>query len=458
MNPPESLQQDPQRATAQAAVRATTTNSTAQADEDASGPRGLGRQTLRARPTTSSQDPASASQSDQGNEGVLEVGEANPHYMYTRQGPKPLCPEAASIRYTNCRLPRPFVAGLNLLDNVHLDDVAYIRSKAHATLALLIHGGGSRPGLYMEEVVQWDAPTVWDVAKFLQSLVFPGIVQADIARLTTVYQTRTEDSKRLDDIYAPPWTLFLEMAPSRATEVLRDYLLWQGVFAVNKFLSFTVYPIGLPCMPWTIMVLSGPLGAVIEDERDGLRPVLGNIKTRLSENEDFRAFVHQQITRNWGFRGTVAEAVEAATDSLTVDYVTAESRTYPSYHQMAYLVMGRPVTNAPALYRRWISFFKNPREPYRRNKWFTFDIDKLVIACELCKDTTHRTRECPLPKVEGWQGADPADIYREKAKHSALMHESDSDSDDLGARVRKVVLPKARYTQKLAGTSRNGFD
>ncbi|KAI0772300.1 hypothetical protein BD413DRAFT_474368, partial [Trametes elegans] len=244
-----------------------------------------------------------------------------------------------------------------------------------------------------------------EIRSFIQSLRFQASPSTPPQPSTVVVYA--PEMKHLGDKnrFGQPWTYFVELGPG--TSMLRDFLLWQGVFAVHPTLSFSMYAIREDIQPWSIMVLSGPPGAV-EDSIAAKRAVLTVIKERLWADRGFLWFTARQVAANWNATGTLAELVKMATDTLDAMVVTADD---PSTGRAApaYLITGKPVSNARDEYKRWLNFFTTAKT-FRRGL-HCLTVNKLVVDCKLCKDSTHCARDCPLPKIPGWQGTSVDDIY-----------------------------------------------
>ncbi|KAH9853633.1 hypothetical protein C2E23DRAFT_711671, partial [Lenzites betulinus] len=200
--------------------------------------------------------------------------------------------------------------------------------------------------------------------------------------------------------FGQPWTYFIDLPPTAT--LLREYLLWQKVFAIHTTLSFTVYPVLQERQPWTIMVLSG-LPEAIDDSMEGRHAVLAEIKKVMWADKFFVYFVARLAAQYWGITGTMAELAKATTDTLDATVVMAEDSANGRATAPAYLITGKPPTEDKDEYARWIEYFTAPAA-YWVDNIYQLKVNKLVVECKICKDTTHCARDCPLVKVPGWQG------------------------------------------------------
>ncbi|CDO76176.1 hypothetical protein BN946_scf185034.g9 [Trametes cinnabarina] len=348
----------------------------------------------------------------------------NPHTRMSRQGPAPGTLQKNCLVFTSGAMPLAHVPVYKFFGNTSPDQESGVRQNSASVLAAVIHGGGQR-------FVTRSPEKAAEIKTFLQSLRFlppmqpstpashstlgkgkapetQGPIQEDESMRDGVSE-EGEISSRFKDldatstparnadepqpppsvmVYAPemkhageknrfgqPWTYFIELGPGES--LLREYLLWQSVFAVHPTLSFSVYPIAADEQPWTIMVLSGPTGAV-EDTTAAKHAVLTTIKEKLWADRDFLWFTARQVAANWEAAGTLAELVKMATDTLDASVVMADD---PSSGRSApaYLISGKPVSNTRVEYKRWVGFFTNAKT-YRRGL-HCLAVNKLVVDC-----------------------------------------------------------------------------
>ncbi|KAI0353417.1 hypothetical protein OH77DRAFT_1427489 [Trametes cingulata] len=334
--------------------------------------------------------------------GLPTKEDENPHRWSNRRGDEPVAKiNPKSVVYTDALLPRAHIPTYKFFGNIALQQEQALRSQSTTILAAVMHGGGQR---FIARAPEKAA----EIKSFLQQIVLDGMPPAD-QRTIEVYAPEMKRAKD-HNIFGQPWTYFIEL--DTGTNPLREFLLWQEVFALHDTLSFSVYPIDHDKQPWTIMVLTGAPGAVL-DTQGAKETVLAGIKARLWANKEFCWFVAQQVAENWGFAGMMREAVKAAMDTLTATVVQAEDPSNARAVQQAYLVSGKPVSDDRDAYRRWISFFTKPtkKDDHYLRGLYVLKVNMAVVDCKLCKDTTHCARDCPLPRTPGWQGVDPAIFY-----------------------------------------------
>ncbi|CDO76741.1 hypothetical protein BN946_scf184813.g11 [Trametes cinnabarina] len=336
-------------------------------------------------------------------EGLPTLQDENPHVRMSRQGPVPGRLQKNCLVFTLGTIPIPHIPVYKFFGNTNPDQESGVRKNTASVLAAVIHGGGQR-------FVSRSPEKAAEIRLFIQSLRFQASPsappqpstgrQGDKGKAPARDLPGSEDTSMRDGVseegeilsqledadgagssalnleeppaapevvvYAPemkhlgdknrfgqPWTYFVELGPG--TSMLREFLLWQGVFAVHPTLSFSMYAISADIQPWSIMVLSGPPGAV-EDSVAAKHTVLTVIKERLWADRDFLWFTARQVAANWDAAGTLAELVKMATDTLDATVVTADD---PSTGRAApaYLITGKPVLNARNEYKRWLSFF-----------------------------------------------------------------------------------------------------
>ncbi|KAI0832659.1 hypothetical protein BC628DRAFT_1304943, partial [Trametes gibbosa] len=261
--------------------------------------------------------------------------------------------------------------------------------KAATVLALVVHGGGQR-------FIAKSPEKTAEIRTFIQSLKFPDPDATIPVKVYAPVINKLNEKNR----FGQPWTYFVDLPPNAT--LLREYLLWQKVFAVHATLSFSVYPILQEQQPWTIMVLSGPPDAV-EDTKEARRAVLAQIKQTMWADKYFCYFVARLAAKNWGIAGSMAELVKATTDTLEATVVMAEDPANGRAMAPAFLITGRPPSDDKDAYARWVSYYTAPGV-YWVDRIYQLKVNKLVVECKLCKDTTHCARECPLVMVPGWQG------------------------------------------------------
>ncbi|KAI9059361.1 hypothetical protein FKP32DRAFT_1679807 [Trametes sanguinea] len=364
-------------------------------------------------------------------EGLPTLQYENLHSRLSRQGPPPDRLQKNCLVFTPGAIPLAHIPIYKLFGNTNPDQESGVRTNSASVLAVVIHGGGQR-------FIARSLKKATEIRSFIQSLRFQS-AHAPLSQSATHQRDKgkapanaplpSEDQSmrdsgseegeilsQLDDnedtgpstpprdeppappevvVYAlemkhlgdkncfgQPWTYFVELGPG--TTMLREFLLWQGVFAVHPTLSFTLYTISVDVQPWSIMILSGPPGAV-EDTVTARRAVLTTIKERLWADRDFLWFTARQVAANWDAAGTLAELVKMATDTLDVTVVSADD---PSTRRSApaYLITGKPVANARMGYKHWLGFFTSTKT-YRRGL-HCLTVNKLVVDCKLCKDPT----------------------------------------------------------------------
>ncbi|KAI0632938.1 hypothetical protein C8Q77DRAFT_1036374, partial [Trametes polyzona] len=259
-------------------------------------------------------------------------------------------------------------------------------------LAAVIHGGGQR-------YIRRSPEKVDEIRSFIKSISFKG--EESPADHVDVYVPEMRNEKERNR-FGQPWTFFIEL-DAQAT-LLRDFLLWQEVFAIHPALSFSIHPITEhEEQPWTIMVLTGKPGAVV-DSPEAKRSVIAAIKAEIWKDPDFCHFAAWHVAENWKVHGEVDARVKAFSDTLEAVCITAEA-TGTERPVPVYLITGKPVTADRDTHKRWLRFFRAPQRYWRG--LYVLEPAQAIVDCKLCKETTHCAWECPLPKVPGWAGIRP---------------------------------------------------
>ncbi|CDO71548.1 hypothetical protein BN946_scf184911.g18 [Trametes cinnabarina] len=311
-------------------------------------------------------------------DGLPTKTEENPHSRQTRIGEPPAKLDSSVVNFTNARFHHAHIPSYKFFGNVAQvqEDVRYIRKSPER---------------------------VEEIKRFLTTITFEDVATEPPSVTVYVPEMRKESDRNR---FGQPWTFFIEL--DKASTTLRDYLLWQEVFALHPALSFSVHAIVPDRQPWTIMVLTGKPGAV-EDTPHAKKDVLAAIKKTLWANADFCHFVAHQVADNWGEQGELDARVKAASDTLDIAVVSAEAngseRPVP-----AYLILAKPVSHDRAAHQEWIRHFKAPKVYWRGA--YRLEVGQAQLDCKLCKETTHCAWDCPLPKVPGWAGTTPESIYR----------------------------------------------
>ncbi|KAI1787030.1 hypothetical protein LXA43DRAFT_739005 [Ganoderma leucocontextum] len=340
-------------------------------------------------------------------EGLPTAEDENPHRnSRTQLEDIALAQPVVRDSYTDAPFPRPFVPAYKFLGNVQASQAKALEESPYPVLALVVHGGGQR---YIK--VSGEKATK-EITKFLsETLVF-----SEDGDRKPVIEVHAPEVVRMNpqNRFGQPFTFFVVCQEN--TDRLRAFLKWQGVFALNPTLSFTVYDLKNEQQPWTIMTLTGLPGAVI-NTADAKRQVLAAIKADLWNNRDFCFYVATEAAAStlWKVSGDVAARVKAVSDTLDIEYIDVEDSNSGSIVP-AYLIYGKPLSNDYAVYKGWLKFFvglKGEPKFYRRGL-YRLNANKIVADCKLCKDSTHCKRDCPLPTVTGWRGPTPSDLQKEE--------------------------------------------
>lgn len=372
--------------------------------------------------------------------GLPTARDGNPHInRFTQPDDTAITLPVLHDGFTDARFPRPFVPAYKFLGNVQKSQRDVLKASPNSVLALVIHGGGQR------YIKKYGAEKVEDIMKFFLGL---GLMESGDQDPPIAIHLPEGTKMDRENRFGQPWTLFVELGPG--TESVHAFLLWQGVFAIDPTLSFTVYDLNDNEQPWTIMTLTGVPGAVLNTP-DAKQQVLATIKTDLWRDRDFCFYAATQAKASWGITGDIATRVKEVTDTLDIDYINVDDPNTGGTTP-AYLIYAQPLSKDREVYLKWATFFKGlPTAPkfYRRGI-FCLNVSK-AADCRLCKASTHCARDCPLPTVSGWQGLTLADLQLDEA-----TERSGGRSEDAPSAQTQEIWRKALKRGKGHGGARGG--
>ncbi|KAI1792644.1 hypothetical protein LXA43DRAFT_1093299 [Ganoderma leucocontextum] len=281
-------------------------------------------------------------------DGLPKARDENPHLQRTRKGPAPQAPKGEHLIFTNEELPHAHVPDWNFAANVVNDQLARLDPLKPRLLAV------------------------------------PG---------------KNDKPKK----FAHPWAYFLEVPVDNAQ--LREYLLWQEVFAVHPTLSFSIHPITEERPSWMVMVLTGADGAVV-DSLAAKQAVLAEIKRKAWADVRYCTLAAELVASNWGVQDDVAARVKAATDAF--DLVVARAEQHGTEKVVtAYILFAKPLSLVREEHEAVVRCLTVG--PYWRGLYL-LDVNRASVACKLCKDAAHCAADCLLPQTPGWQGPMVVDI------------------------------------------------
>ncbi|KAI1787600.1 hypothetical protein LXA43DRAFT_1028524 [Ganoderma leucocontextum] len=310
----------------------------------------------------------------------------NPHQWNIRRGPPPPIPAGEHLIFTDSIFPHADVPEWNYKANVANDQLEQLSSMEGCMLAVVAHGGGLRFILTQEN--QTD-----EIEGFLNSFTFGDGGEKTTVKVIVPVPYRTDIKKT----FVHPFTYFLILP--EGDDRLRRFLLWQEVFSIHPTLSFSVHEMEAT-LAWTVLVLTGVNGAVV-DSQDAKQAVLANIKRKLWANVCYCSLAARLVAKNWGFQTDFASRVKAATDTFELSVARAEQHSTEKLIP-CYVLLAKPLSTDRAEHEEVLACITEPKRYW--NGPYALDVDKAVVSCKICKDTTHCTADCDLPSTPGWQG------------------------------------------------------
>ncbi|KAI9069006.1 hypothetical protein FKP32DRAFT_1671734 [Trametes sanguinea] len=147
----------------------------------------------------------------------------NPHFRMTGTGLPPAILDASVVNFTNTQFQHAHIPTFKFFGNVASvqENVLHALADSKIVLATVIHGGGQR-------YIHKSPERVDKIKKFLQSICFENVAITEPEVTVYVPEMRKESDKNR---FGQPWTFFIEL--DEGSTLLRDYLLWQVVFALH---------------------------------------------------------------------------------------------------------------------------------------------------------------------------------------------------------------------------------
>ncbi|KAG6875692.1 hypothetical protein C0992_002812 [Termitomyces sp. T32_za158] len=151
--------------------------------------------------------------------------------------------------------------------------------------------------------------------------------------------------------FQAPWTLIL----SGFSSELLEYLVWQQTFAVDKLVTFNMFPFDKGLRSWFIMNISGD--AVKRGDAAKCQ-ALGTIKSTLWFNTRFRSAVNAALSDS-NVPGSTDERTLMATESFELTFIESnDARGNPA---PIWQLTGKPLTSNVALHRAVVEAARAPR-------------------------------------------------------------------------------------------------
>ncbi|TFY50338.1 hypothetical protein EVJ58_g11090 [Rhodofomes roseus] len=366
--------------------------------------------------------------------------EHDPHSHRTRNvTPAPTIPKSR-IAFTDAVFERLYLPLDSLVDNIREEQQTQIRANPGEFLAVVPFGAGA--ALFKEKPRLNNA-----VVGFLKTFRYPDAELKDSLdeTLTAIIENgsptkveaahRAKDNKNPDatglqlvmpasrrtgtsrDKFARPWAMFLRGGSPR----LREYLIYQQTFAIDKDLAFNVLKIEAKTPSWVLCNFKGD--AVRKDQEE---VIMKAIKEKLWMSDDFRHHATKVLTKA-RVPGDINAHTVYATSSFTLTFFenTDEKGNAATVVQLR----GCPVASTDEELKDYHAIVRTT--PY----W----IDNMIllqrageVSCQLCKAVTHPTYDCPFPKTEGWFGPK----YDGAEKHAARVQKTAARGGKYGSQGR----------------------
>ncbi|KAL1937712.1 hypothetical protein VTO73DRAFT_12865 [Trametes versicolor] len=336
---------------------------------------------------------------------------ANPHFKMSRVGatpPLPLLPHRPFPEGPFEIAPIPAADFRGNLSPQQLEELDRMRT-TETILALIPHGAGKAVNLNASTIMK-------DAESFIGSLAFEE--NDRMAYRVTVHppDMRNRAGGWNANPFGKPWVFFLQL-PKDASP-LRDFLLWQRVFAVSKTVSFTIYDLDEDVQCWDHHAITGMWirnGMSHGETLDQKVMLLTAIKHDICASDKFRVFAAKMAYTNLKHTGDLEEVLNTLTNTFHLERTEAVDDSGSMIP--AYVLLARPPTASKEEYMEWCSYFTYDsvnncaREAYRTSMQ-RFDVAFLPVRvwCELCKSRIHCTARCPWPSTEGWLGTTAADL------------------------------------------------
>lgn len=373
--------------------------------------------------------------------------EGDPHRKLTRDSETAPPIPKSRVAYTDAVFQRLYIPLDTLLDNLRDEQSAQIRACPEEFLAVIPYGAGAA-------LLKENKHLNRDYLAFLRTFRFADTELADsmdeaLAAIIEVgspeqveASLRVQDAKNPDtlglqlsmpisnrratsrDKYASPWALFLRGGSKR----LRDFLLYQQTFAVDKNIAFSVLTMEAKTPSWVLANLKGDV--VSPDRKDDLMKA---IKQKLWLDDRFRKHVTKVHTKI-GIPGDVNAHAVKATNSFTLTFF--ENLDASGNPATVVQIRGRPIaTNDSEL--------KEYHDILRGTQYWVDGMHLLTragtILCQQCKAVTHPAYDCPFLKTEGWFGP-----TNEGAERPGAQAESSRGRRGRGSATRRGGAPTGR--------------
>ncbi|RDX47870.1 hypothetical protein OH76DRAFT_1304538, partial [Lentinus brumalis] len=327
----------------------------------------------------------------------------NPHLKKTRAGVAPELPLVPHPEFLEGPFPHTHIPEYRFFANLEPSQVQAVRERGEQMVALVMHGGGQGMLGHAKTVVV-------NVEAFIRTLAFMSNDRKSFS--VKVYSPEVKSSKSSGP-FDKPYTFFADLGPN--AEVLRRFLLWQEVFAVNPSVSFTALPIATREASWKLCVINGDdidpeaTHAFVLKQKSRL---LVELKKRAGSTNSMSWWTAKLVMAGWNIHGNEQELVEKFTDTFSLELTSAELKS-TSVPVPAYVLYAKPLTYDKRVAVNWRSAFlgisgaNKAAKPIRLGLDI-FHVDRATVDCKVCKADTHRTALCPLAGTPGWKGVTPA--------------------------------------------------
>lgn len=297
-------------------------------------------------------------------------------------------PPINAMQFTTAPFPRLIIPYKDLVATMDENIKQVIDDEKGNYLAIVPFGAGRKHDR------EHGANFKKNLTDFLLSLGFQTDA-FDIAQV--IPKTKTGRSNDFDK----PWIWILDCLSKH----LWGFMLWYQTFAVRPELTFSVIPFKENLKSWVITNITGGAVRDVESRKD---EALGVIKKTLWHNEAFRRIVNDCLAEK-KVEGSIDERAFMATTSYELFFI--ENKDASGLDVPVWLLMGKPITEDEEKHREYLRII-------RTTKFFVglhaLLLEKKFVNCVWCKSDTHPGHNCPLPKVEDWNGPKPATVERPK--------------------------------------------
>ncbi|KAI1784599.1 hypothetical protein LXA43DRAFT_1101191 [Ganoderma leucocontextum] len=287
----------------------------------------------------------------------------NSHQWNTRHGPPLPISAGEHLIFTDSIFPHAHVPEWNYKANVVNDQFKQLSSMEGCMLAVVAHGSGLHFILTQENQVD-------EIEGFLHSFTFGDGGEKTTVKVIVPVLYRTDTKKMFE------------------------------VFSVHPTLSFSVHEMIEVTLAWTVLILTGVNSAVV-NLQDVKQMVLANIKCKLWANVRYCSLAARLVAKNWGLQTDFALRVKAVTDMFELSVMRAEQHSTEKLI-LCYVLLAKPLSMDRAEHNEVLACITELKCYW--NSPYALDVDKAVVSCKICKDTTHCMADCDLPSILGWQG------------------------------------------------------